>query len=95
MKDVKLFFMNSCPYCQKVIRFIEKNNILVDRMEIAIPTNKEMLIELGGHDQVPALLVDEKMIYESDDIIKFLAEKFDVEYTEEDLKTDANYCPIL
>lgn len=95
MKGAKLFFKNSCPYCQKVIRFIEKNNIQIDKMEVAVPNNKEMLVELGGDDQVPALLVNEEMIYESDDIIKFLAEKFDVEYTEEDLKTESNFCPII
>lgn len=95
MKDAKLFFTNSCPYCQKVIRFIEKHNILVDRMEVAIPANKEILVELGGDDQVPALLVNDEIMYESDDIIKFLAEKFDIEVTEEDFVTDANFCPIL
>lgn len=95
MKDAKLFFTNSCPYCQKVIRFIEKHNILVDRMEVAIPANKEILVELGGDDQVPALLVNDEIMYESDDIIKFLAEKFDIEVTDEDFVTDANFCPIL
>lgn len=95
MKNPRLYFSNTCPYSQKVLRFIEKNNILLDKAETSEGDNLEKLVELGGMDQVPALFVNDEMMYESDDIIKFLGEKFDVEVTDEDLENEGNFCPIF
>ena len=35
------------------------------------PQNQRELVEVGGMDQVPMLLIDGKPLYESDDIIKW------------------------
>ena len=52
-----------------------KNNIDIDLVDIrANPENNKELIEIGGKDQVPMLLIDGKPLYESSDIIKWLKE---------------------
>ena len=75
MKDLKLYYMEPCPFCKKVIRYMGKNNIDIDLVDIrANPENNKELIEIGGKDQVPMLLIDGKPLYESSDIIKWLKE---------------------
>lgn len=65
--------MERCPFCNKVRRYIEDNNIKVEMMDIyADPKNQEELMKLGGQDQVPMLLIDGEPLYESDDIIQWL-----------------------
>ena len=76
--DLKLYYKETCPFCKKVLRFIEKKGIKdVELVDIeADEANEKYLIEKGGMDQVPCLFIDEKPMYESMDIIKFLDEKF-------------------
>ncbi|WP_353894570.1 glutaredoxin [Proteinivorax hydrogeniformans] len=72
MNDLKLFTMSTCPYCIKVERYMEDNNISVSLADIKKdPKNKEELIEKGGKVQVPMLLIDGKALYESEEIIKW------------------------
>ncbi|EGS34019.1 glutaredoxin [Finegoldia magna SY403409CC001050417] len=76
--DLKLYYKAECPFCKKVLRFIENKKIEgVELVDIkADEANEKYLIEKGGMDQVPCLFIDEKPMYESMDIIKFLDEKF-------------------
>ncbi len=76
MKELKLYYMEGCPFCRKVIQYMNKNNINnVELVDIhADPNNQEDLIRLGGKDQVPMLLIDGEPLYESDDIIKWFKE---------------------
>ena len=75
MKDLRFFYMEGCPYCDKVRRYMEKSNINVEMVDInADPSNKEELIKLGGMHQVPMLLIDGKPMYESSDIITWFKE---------------------
>ena len=61
MKDLKFYYMEGCPYCNKVRRYMEKNDITVDMVDIhADSQNEKDLISLGGKDQVPMLLIDGK-----------------------------------
>lgn len=73
MQELKLYVMEVCPFCRKVERYIDKNNIDgVEIMDIKKdPKNQEDLIALGGKDQVPMLLIDGKPLYESSDIIQW------------------------
>ncbi|MCR5775393.1 MAG: glutathione S-transferase N-terminal domain-containing protein [Lachnospiraceae bacterium] len=72
--ELKLYMFETCPFCRKVIREIEKEG----RTDIAfhdIHKNEEdlrTLIEVGGSQQVPCLFIDGSPLYESDDIIKWL-----------------------
>ena len=55
---------------------MEKNDIELELKNIHDQENKEFLVEKGGMNQVPCLFIDGKAMYESDDIIEFLKEKF-------------------
>ena len=76
--DLKLYYKETCPFCKKVLRFIENKKIEgVELVDIkADEANEKYLIEEGGMVQVPCLFIDGKPMYESMDIIKFLDEKF-------------------
>lgn len=71
---IDLYVSETCPYCRKVMNFIEKESVRYNKKDISIPENYEMLINLGGKFQVPFLYdVDNEIsLYESDDIIKYL-----------------------
>lgn len=73
----ELFYFSSCPFCQKVLRFLEeKNERIVLRNTQEDPQAKGELLARGGKTQVPALgLEDGSILYESDAIISYLAEK--------------------
>ncbi len=73
---LELFKVDTCPYCQRVIRHINSTG----RKDIVfrdINEDKEAeqtLIRVGGKRQVPCLFIDGKPLYESLDIIKWLDE---------------------
>ncbi len=69
-----LYISETCPYCRKVMDYLEANNIKYNKVDITEPENLNMLIKLGGKKQVPFLDDKENNIamYESDDIIKYL-----------------------
>lgn len=73
MQELKLYYMDVCPFCKKVMRYMNKNNVQgVEMVDIkANEENQRELIEVGGMDQVPMLLIDGKPLYESDDIIQW------------------------
>lgn len=72
MEELKLFFMSTWPYCQKVGNFLKENNIEVDILDInKDPEHKSELKRIGGKVQVPMLLIDGEPLYESDDIIEW------------------------
>lgn len=72
MEQLKLYVMSTCPYCNKVVKFLKEKNIEVEILDInKDPKNKEELIKMGGKVQAPMLLIDEKPLYESDDIIEW------------------------
>lgn len=72
---LELFYKDSCPFCQKVIRFIDKHE-LKDKIEfldiVKDEDAKKRLVDEGGMNQVPCLFIDGKPMYESSDIIEFL-----------------------
>lgn len=72
MEDLKLFIMETCPFCQKVVKFLDEKGIDVEMLDInKDPKNKEELKRNGGKVQVPMLSIDGKPLYESDDIIEW------------------------
>ncbi len=70
---IDLYVLETCPYCRKVMDFLEENNILYNKFDITDPENHAKLLDLGGLDQVPFLYDGENNIkmYESDDIIVY------------------------
>lgn len=71
---LKLYKFDSCPYCQRVLRYIEDSG----RTDITLcdirksEEHRLYLIENGGKQQVPCLFIDGKPLYESLDIIDWL-----------------------
>lgn len=71
MKQLKLYVRETCPYCNKVRRFLDNHQIQVELADVSDPNNFKELMEIGGMDQVPMLSIDGKALYESSDIIKW------------------------
>lgn len=72
---LELYVMESCPYCKKVMSFLDENNISYSKMDISNRENYDALLNLGGMEQVPFLNDTENNVkmYESDDIIKYVS----------------------
>lgn len=73
---LELFKFDTCPYCQRVMNFIEQSGrtdiVYRDIHEDA--GNRKTLISIGGKEQVPCLFIDGQALYESMDIIAWLQE---------------------
>ena len=73
-----LFVLETCPYCKKVINFLEEmgtqEGINYRKIDISNKESEDSLIKIGGKRQVPFLVDSERNIqmYESDDIIEYL-----------------------
>jgi glutaredoxin 3 len=69
-----LYKMEGCPYCAKVISFLEEKSLIYRSLDISDPVNMDELLHLGEKDQVPFLVDTEHnaKIYESEDIIQYL-----------------------
>ena len=69
-----LFVLDTCPYCIKVMSFLDSNNIKYNKIDISNKASEEALIKIGGKRQVPFLVDTDRNIqmYESDDIIEYL-----------------------
>ena len=68
-----LYMRPTCPFCVKVISFMERAGIDIPMRNISEdPDAERTLIDVGGKRQVPCLFIDGKPLYESDDIIAYL-----------------------
>lgn len=94
MKDLKLYMKPDCPYSRKVMRFADKNRIELKLLDINEEENKIALLRLIEEEQVPCMVADGKTVLGSDEIIKYLAKEFNLNYTEEDLQIEKEFCPI-
>lgn len=74
-----LYVKAGCPFCAKVLNFMDEHDIVLPIMDISLELYKDgydKLINLGGKYQVPCLDIDGKALYESDDIIAYLNKTF-------------------
>lgn len=69
-----LYILENCPYCKKVLAFLEEHKIKFNTINIEDKKNEETLIKLGGKRQVPFLVDNDRNIqmYESNDIVEYL-----------------------
>ncbi len=73
-KDLVLYVRPGCPYCQRVFSFLEENGMEIPQRDISRdPNAREELERRGGKGQVPCLFIDGQPLYESLDIIDYLA----------------------
>lgn len=75
LDDHTLYYKKTCPFCVKVQRFMEANDLTMDQRDTLQPGNEQDLIRIGGKKQVPCLVIGGRPLYESDDIIAYLREK--------------------
>jgi len=79
MAKLELFYKQGCPWCRKVMDYMDANGVTVDAMYDIYDGDgadeyRERLIEVGGKCQVPCLFIDGEPLYESSDIVDYLAE---------------------
>ena len=77
MKELELYYFPACPFCKKVLKFINRNNLdeqVVLRNIHEDPDAKRELKVIGGKEQVPCLFINKQPLYESNDIIKWFEE---------------------
>ncbi|MFP4198439.1 MAG: glutaredoxin family protein [Halanaerobium sp.] len=74
MSELLLYYYPTCPYCRKVTKFIDRNDLEEIELKNINQDQKaeSELIEIGGKRQVPCLFIDGEPLYESDDIISWL-----------------------
>lgn len=71
----ELFIRHTCPYCQKVLAYLEGRGIQVPLRDISSDAAAlEELVRIGGKQQVPCLFIDGEPLYESSDIIAHFAQ---------------------
>jgi len=72
-QELVLYQTAFCPYCIRVRRFLSQNNIAIPTRDITLNSGaRRELIEAGGKGQVPALMIDGQVLYESNDIIEWV-----------------------
>lgn len=69
-----LFILETCPYCKKVMKYMDEKGIKYNKIDTANKASEESLIQIGGKRQVPFLVDKDRNIqmYESDDIIEYV-----------------------
>lgn len=68
-----LYYKPTCPYCVKVLNFLNQEGIELEMKDTLDPKNLEELKSINhGKTQVPCLVVNKRPMLESDDIINFL-----------------------
>ncbi len=71
--ELMLYHNVMCPYCVRVRRFLSANNVVIPEKDTLLnPSARRELIEAGGKGQVPALMIDGEVLYESNDIIEWV-----------------------
>src|SRR5690349_3207762 len=54
-----LYYKVGCPYCQKVIRYLNRTGIAINFKDIKRDLGlREELMEIGGKTQVPCLVIN-------------------------------------
>jgi glutaredoxin len=72
-KELVLYYKPTCPFCKKVLAFMEEDGIDLPLRDIVADEDaRQTLVEAGGKQQVPCLFIGGEPLYESDDIIQYL-----------------------
>lgn len=75
---LELFYYDSCPFCQIVLEVIDDLSLAVEMRDIT--KSKEQLNRLvsdTGRRTVPCMYIDNKPMFESQDIIRWLKQNKD------------------
>lgn len=98
----ELYYMPTCPFCRKVRLYMDQQDIELPLRDITTdPEARATLERVGGKVQVPCLFIDGTPMYESDDIIAYLAKTFadgaapSISPEEQDKLDQGSACPIF
>ncbi|MCM1002883.1 MAG: glutathione S-transferase N-terminal domain-containing protein [Candidatus Gastranaerophilales bacterium] len=71
---IDLFVLEQCPYCKKVMCYMDENGIKYNKIDISDKASEAALIQMGGKRQVPFMVDKDRNIqmYESNDIIEYV-----------------------
>ena len=72
---IDLYVMETCPFCRRVMDFLEQTHIEYNKMDVSNAENHRRLMEIGGKDQVPFMVEDNISMYESNDIVEYLKKR--------------------
>lgn len=77
-KRLELYYYPECPFCQRVLRAIDEGGYEgIELKDIHADAEADAtLVRVGGKHQVPCLFIDGEPLYESLDIINWLAGEF-------------------
>ena len=69
-----LYILEQCPYCKKVMNYMDEHDIKYNKINIDDKTSEETLIRIGGKRQVPFIVDKDRNVqmYESNDIIEYV-----------------------
>lgn len=79
LDDLKLYVLPHCPYCAKVDAFLSERDLAIEHLDVTQGANGDDLVRIGGKRQCPCLIIDGKPLYESGDIIDYLAQRIGAE----------------
>jgi len=71
---IKLYQFTNCPYCEKVRQKFAELNIEYEKIEVDRANKPDVVKKLGG--TVPVIDDNGMVMNESDDIVKYLEEKY-------------------
>lgn len=71
---LELFILETCPYCRKTLDFMNKYGISFETKDVTDKKNFDLLMQIGGKDQVPFLYDSDfnRSMYDSDNIIDYV-----------------------
>jgi glutaredoxin len=81
-RDLALYQFRTCPFCVKTRRAIKRLSLKIEtRDALGDAASREQLMEGGGKIRVPCLRIPDEhgnvtWMYESNDIIQYLQERF-------------------
>jgi len=78
VSELNLYYLENCPFCIKVLDYLENKNFDIELTEInEVDMAREFLKKNGGKIQVPCLFIDGDPLYESDDIIEWFKDNLE------------------
>lgn len=73
----ELYVLDGCPWCAKVLNYMDEHGIELPVISITgNPDARATLEREGGKVQCPCLFIDGAPLYESGDIVDYLAKTF-------------------
>jgi glutaredoxin-related protein len=69
--NLVLYMNPRCGYCQKVLDYLNNNNISIPMKNTQDPGVRGELVRIGGKGQIPCLVINGEALYESDAIIEW------------------------